>query len=374
MSLSAIARSLTAAKAAALMAAVDYILLDIDGVLWSGDHVFEGVPETLQWLRSLGKRIRFLSNNSTMSREATAKKFAKKGITGVTAAEVYTSGYAAAQYLKHLNGGGPEGKPLDANVFIVGEAGLHDEISRVLAPGRFTYGLELNGMEYEPNQFARALKQRVLPPPRHAVGACTTPLTSIEELDCSVVVVGLDLHFSMAKLACAGLCFQQQQQSTTAVATASNDEISLRRPLLVTAHQSRTMRFVATNEDPQFPVGGDGVLLPGAGCVVNAVCTVAGQRPDVVCGKPHINMAKILFETEGIADPSRCLMIGDRLSTDIAFGNGAGCRTMMVLTGCETTRHVDEEAAKGNTIMLPDVIADSLAALLRLGQVGQAKL
>ena len=88
--------TLNAHHAAKLLASVDYILLDIDGVLWSGDHVFEGVPDTICWLRSIGKKIRFLSNNSTMSRETTSKKFTKKGIPGVTSR-------------RGLNGGGYSG-------------------------------------------------------------------------------------------------------------------------------------------------------------------------------------------------------------------------------------------------------------------------
>jgi len=34
----------------------DVFLLDCDGVIWSGDHVFEGVSETLELLRSRGKQ------------------------------------------------------------------------------------------------------------------------------------------------------------------------------------------------------------------------------------------------------------------------------------------------------------------------------
>lgn len=333
---------LTPSVVTKLLSEIDYILLDIDGVLWSGDHVFDGVPETLQWLRGLGKKIRFLSNNSTMSRETTAKKFAKKGIDGVTCNEVYTSGYAAALHLKHLSGSAP--RLLDTNVFVVGEQGLHDEIRRVLAPGRITYGMELTGIPYEPTVLVNALNKKILPPP--SMRAPSAACTSIAELDCGVVVVGLDLHFSMVKLACAGLCFQQPISDTKVA-----------------------LRYVATNEDPQFPVGSEGLLMPGAGCVVNAVSTVAGRQPDVVCGKPFPHMAKILFENEGIADPRRCLMIGDRLSTDIAFGNGAGCQSMMVLTGCETVADVEAEVRRGRTQYIPHFIADSLASLMHVGKM-----
>lgn len=32
----------------------DTFLFDCDGVLWSGDHIFEGVPEVISLLRSKG--------------------------------------------------------------------------------------------------------------------------------------------------------------------------------------------------------------------------------------------------------------------------------------------------------------------------------
>lgn len=50
------------------------------GVLWSGDHLFEGTAETLDMLRSKGKQLVFVTNNSTKSREDYKKKFDKMGI------------------------------------------------------------------------------------------------------------------------------------------------------------------------------------------------------------------------------------------------------------------------------------------------------
>jgi ribonucleotide monophosphatase NagD (HAD superfamily) len=54
-----------------------------------------------------------------------------------------------------------------------------------------------------------------------------------------------------------------------------------------------------------------------------------------------------------------CLMVGDRLTTDVAFGLAAGARTMLVLTGCETIGDVER------TGITPHFIADSLADILR---------
>ena len=99
--------------------------------------------------------------------------------------------------------------------------------------------------------------------------------------------------------------------------------------------------------------------------MVNAVATCAGCTPDVICGKPFVDMAKILFANKHISNPSEtCLMIGDRLTTDIAFGNAAGCKTMLVLSGIEGMREIEKAKAEGNVHMLPHYIADSLAVFL----------
>lgn len=37
----------------ALVDKVDAFIFDCDGVIWRGDSVIDGVPETLDWLRSL---------------------------------------------------------------------------------------------------------------------------------------------------------------------------------------------------------------------------------------------------------------------------------------------------------------------------------
>lgn len=50
------------------------------GVLWSGDHLFEGTKETIEMLRSKGKQLVFVTNNSTKSRADYKKKFDSMGI------------------------------------------------------------------------------------------------------------------------------------------------------------------------------------------------------------------------------------------------------------------------------------------------------
>ena len=43
-------------------------------------------------------------------------------------------------------------------------------------------------------------------------------------------------------------------------------------------------------------------------------------------------------------------MVGDRLSTDVAFGNGGGARTLFVETGCETVGDIPKDPADDEII------------------------
>ncbi|EKF38202.1 p-nitrophenylphosphatase, putative [Trypanosoma cruzi marinkellei] len=351
---------LTAGEAAELLASVRYVLLDVDGVLWAGKHVLPNIPETLSYLRLRGKQIRFFTNNASLSRAGLVREFQRRGIEGVREDEVYNSGFAAALRLQSLCTAGKStglDRPLvKRNLFVIGEEGLHEELRRVLAPEYITYGMELHDAErcggYDAQVVASAWKERVLPAPlQSSASSCGIKAAaggiSISDLSPAAVVVGLDMHFNMLKLAYASLCLQERPATQPADTSSCTP-----------------VYFIATNEDPQIPVGEDALLLPGAGGMVSALRTVSGRSPDFVCGKPHVDMAKVLFEAEGITDPQQCLMVGDRLTTDIAFGNAAGCKTMFVLSGAEKMDHIRQAEQDGHMSLLPDFIAPSLAIFL----------
>lgn len=88
--------------------------------------------------------------------------------------------------------------------------------------------------------------------------------------------------------------------------------------------------FWATNRDAALPV--EGGLLPGAGSIVAAIATAAGHPPDRVLGKPSPHMAALALEILGLPKEA-CLVIGDRMETDILFALNAGIDSALVLTG-----------------------------------------
>lgn len=116
---------LTASAAAELCASTDVFVFDLDGVVWLNKTVVPHAAETLAALRAAGKRVLFVSNNSTLSRQAYLKKFADFGIA-VAKEEIFPAAYACAQYLLSV---GFRGK-----AYVVGTAGISDELTEAGIP------------------------------------------------------------------------------------------------------------------------------------------------------------------------------------------------------------------------------------------------
>lgn len=114
-------------------------------------------------------------------------------------------------------------------------------------------------------------------------------------------------------------------------------------------------RMVATNADRTCPVG-DGEIPDAAG-MIGAVEGVTGRKVELVVGKPNRIMLDIALEHLGI-ERSQCLMVGDRLETDVLMGNMAGMATALVLTGV-----TGKEDLAGAEIQ-PDYVLSSVAEIL----------
>lgn len=111
--------------------------------------------------------------------------------------------------------------------------------------------------------------------------------------------------------------------------------------------------FVATNRDATYP-DADGKTLPGGGSIVASVATSTGVEPRTI-GKPEPYTLQSILEKTG-ARPEQCLVIGDRLDTDIAVGRRVGAVTALVLTGVSTRAEADaaEEAHRSDYVW-PDL-------------------
>lgn len=112
--------------------------------------------------------------------------------------------------------------------------------------------------------------------------------------------------------------------------------------------------FYTTNDDKTFPTPrGE---IPGSGAWLSIITTATGVNP-IVAGKPFPYMMELSLEKLGTTK-EETLVVGDRLETDIAAGQGVGCPTALVLSGVSTRDQA--------TDWQPEItiIADSLADLI----------
>ena len=91
--------------------------------------------------------------------------------------------------------------------------------------------------------------------------------------------------------------------------------------------------LVATNGDRTCPVpGGE---IPDCAGIIAALETSAGRQVELISGKPSPQMIAAAAARLKVP-PDQCLVVGDRLETDIAMGHAAGAWTALVLTGVST--------------------------------------
>ncbi len=109
--------------------------LDMDGTLYLGDKLIDGTKEFLDTLKAKGKKIVYLTNNSSKNKYSYLQKMQKLGIE-CQLDEFFTSGEATAIYLQkhHPN----------AKVFLMGLPPLQQDLEE--------YGLQvINGTEQKPD-------------------------------------------------------------------------------------------------------------------------------------------------------------------------------------------------------------------------------
>uniref|UniRef100_A0A3Q3A122 Glycerol-3-phosphate phosphatase n=1 Tax=Kryptolebias marmoratus TaxID=37003 RepID=A0A3Q3A122_KRYMA len=293
---------LSGAPVRRLLDSVDSVLFDCDGVIWRGDQAVPGACRVIDLLKEHGKKVFFVTNNSSKTRRMYAEKMSALGF-GVSEEEVFGTAYCCAAYLRTVCE--LEGK----KVYLIGSAAMAHELEAV--------GIRQTGVG-----------------PDHVSGKqgdwAAVPL----DPDVRAVVVGFDEHFSYMKLNRAL-------------------QYLLREDCL----------FVGTNRDTRLPLEG-GKAVP-TGCLLQAVETAAQRRAQTV-GKPNHFMFDCVASHFGV-QPERCLMVGDRLDTDILLGSNCGLKTLLTLTGVSTVADAEAHRESGcaeRQGMVPDYYVDSIADLL----------
>ena len=279
-------------------------VFDCDGVLWRGGVAIPGVGKAINYLRHAGKTVLFVTNNATKTREACVEK-AKRllGLENATERDFITSGFACGQYLREHG---------CTTCYVIGDEGLHQELNGA--------GIKTLGREDDTKPAGEIDFDPVEIPKRYP--------------EVNGVVVSFDSNVGYLKLAKAAAFVQYADPP----------------PL-----------FVCTNRDPATQLFGKGVS-PGAGAFCAFLEVATGASP-VLTGKPSLFLKSMLVQRGGGAerlDPKATCFVGDRLGTDITFGNICGFTTLLVLSGVTT---LDEAKAAKDPETVPDYVVDSVTFL-----------
>lgn len=119
----------------------------------------------------------------------------------------------------------------------------------------------------------------------------------------------------------------------------------------------RGARFFATNSDKTCPMPGGGI--PDAGATIAALEAISGRKLEMLAGKPSRLVMQVAMDRMSLP-PERCIMVGDRLETDILMGQQAGMFTGAVMTGASTRADVSHMQNP------PTYVFETLAEILKV--------
>ena len=260
---------------------------------------------SLELLRARGKRVVFVTNNSTKARQDYQKKLTSMGIPS-RVDEIFASAYSSAIYIARiLRLPAPRNK-----VFVLGESGIESELREEGVP--FLGGTD------------PALRRDITPEDFQGLAD-----GSLLDPDVGVVLAGLDFHVNYLKLSMA---YQ---------------------------YLRRGAKFLATNLDSTLPMSH--TFFPGAGSISVPLINMTGEHP-LALGKPSQAMMDAI-EGKFQLDRARTCMVGDRMDTDIKFGiQGNLGGTLAVLTGVSTRNDWEKEGAEVVPAYYVDKLGDLRAA------------
>ena len=282
----------------------DGIVCDMDGVLWLGNEEISQSIDALNVLKLGGKSVVFVTNNSAKTKINIKDKLKSLGYDA-SLKDIVTSSSVTAEYLKStLNTGRIPTTP--TKVFMIGNPALEEEL--VAVGFEVLKVTEEESPEIDEDEFSK--------------------ISKIVENEVEAVVVGIDYAFNYRKLAMGSM------------------------------YLGRGALFVATNPDAANRVS-SGALLPEPGALIAALESVSGKVA-TICGKPSDIIVKHVL-TLLKCDPTRVMMVGDRLDTDIAFASKAGVASCLVLSGCTSEEEAKEQMENpADSNKTPTFIANDL--------------
>ncbi len=232
---------------------------------------------------------------------------------------------------------------LDGTIYLGNELfpGIREMIETLRSEGRRTVFLSNNPTK-DPDMYAEKLTKLGIPT---GPEDCVNPLVTLaawlrrEAPGSRVFVIGSEPLRRAVQAAGCELCDDPERID---IVVASYDTTFDYRKLQIAFDAlwlHRRARFIATNPDAYCPMPG-GRGEPDAAAIIAAIEACTGVRCEVNLGKPDPAMLRAVLEVVGLR-AEQCIMVGDRLYTDVAMAVDAGMDSALVLTG-ESTRAMVE--------------------------------
>jgi HAD superfamily hydrolase (TIGR01450 family) len=218
-----------------------------------------------------------------------------------------------------------------------------------------------NNPTKDPEQYAEKLDGLGLPTPVEEIVNTTVTTTHwLLEHAPGAVVFPIGEEPLKRAFAAAGIAMSEDPAEIDVV-VASYDRTFEYRKLQIAFDAiwfHRRARLIATNPDRFCPFPG-GRGEPDCAAIIAAIEACTGATCEANLGKP--NPAMLHAALEGVdADLADCVMVGDRLGTDIRMGLDAGMAAALVLTGETTADDVRALAADER----PPIVLDRIDRLL----------
>ena len=224
---------------------------------------------------------------------------------------------------------------LDGTIYLGGRLlpGALHTVTTLRALGSHTVFLSNNPLETRAD-YAEKLTRLGIPTPVHDVINSSWVLTRWLENEApgaSVFVIGESPLLN--ELRNAGFQLTERADLVEFVVASFDRTFDYRKLQIAFDAIQAGARFIATNSDRYCPTPDGG--LPDAAAVIGAIEGCTGQSLEVAVGKPSPITVRALLDH--LALPAGdCIMIGDRLETDMRMGQEAGMTTAVVLTGVTT--------------------------------------
>ncbi|XP_011185232.2 uncharacterized protein LOC105213839 [Zeugodacus cucurbitae] len=276
----------------------DVVMCDLDGVMWMIASPLPRTGQAVNTLKTYGKQVLFVSNNSLRTDEDYVERFHGIGVKDFQGNDIMHPVKAMLYYLKKHN--------IKQPVFSICSAAGNE----TLRDG----GIDLRSL---------ATKESITPANLEKI---TRP-----EQKMGAVLYDLNMDLSYAQIVAA----------TRYLA-------------------DKDCQFLAGGTDWLMPLTGE-VMVPGFCDFLDTISRFT-QREPTILSKPAVLLGDILKDVYKLADPKRCLFIGDSLTHDIRFALGCGFQSLLVLSGSTPIKEMCEANAEAQ----PHYYADSIADFIEL--------